>query len=707
MQLKSTIERRLRKRTAQGRQAAQRLRLRPLLLATGIGCISAAGLLMLAPHLILGVFGLAEPSLPPISAGVQIFDRDDQLVCTIYGERDQQPVHLSNVSSAMQHAIIAAEDHDFYQHDGINAISITRAILVDLAAHHALQGGSTISQQLIKNLYFEGRQRTLLDKVAEAIMALDLEKRYSKNDILEAYLNCVYFGHGAYGIESASEYYFGRHANDLNIAQSAFLAGLVTAPSELSKVSNRPRALARQHLVLESMQQLGYAGAPQVQAAKKQKLAFATTSDTASNLSYYTSAVMSQLESDLHARHGSLQGYRVYTCLDPKAQRLAQAALTAGIRRAPPGINQGALVSISVADGGILAMVGGAGSYELNQWNRATSPHTAGSAFKPFVYLAGLCEGALLPDTILDDQPLVITQPGAPIWRPRNFDGQFMGPMTIRKALSLSRNTCAVEVAQMVGPQAICQYAHQAGITSRLDPTMSLALGSCAVSPLEMANAYATLARGGKYMDAYLIRRVEDNKGNIVERFAPRSQQVFPGEPVAQLVDALQDVVEHGTGMQARLSDRPVAGKTGTADEARDLWFVGFTADTVTAVWGGNDEDKPVPGHASGGSVMASVFQQYMRNYYRAHNLAVAQFVPPQHPLLGENQPAPFFPQAEGFLHSLFGVPQPAPAPSGVREYGRSQGGIAQADPSQDGAAADSKPRKPGLWHRFMRWLSL
>jgi penicillin-binding protein 1A len=676
---------------------------------------SVGGLLLLGAALVLAVVsqpsifirlsGLPEPKLPTIEHGIEIFDRNDQLVCTIYGDRDQHPVHLSNISRHMQQAILAAEDHDFYQHDGVNVISILRAILVDVTAGHPLQGGSTISQQLVKNLYFEGRQRTIVDKFAEALMALELEKHYSKKAILEAYLNCVYFGHGAYGIDSASQYYFGKHASDLDIGQSAFLAGLVTAPSELCKTSNRQRALSRQHLVLESMRQVGYASAAQIKEAENHKLAFATTSDTASKLSYYTSAVINLLQQKLQWDNDACPGYRIYTYMDPQAQRQAQAALAAGIKRAPQGINQGAVVSISVADGGIIAMVGGAGSYELNQWNRATSPHTVGSAFKPFVYLAGLGQGTLQPDTILDDKPLSFNLPGASAsWNPRNFDGKFMGPLTIRQALALSRNTCAVEVAQMVGPEMICSYAHRAGITAKLEPNLSLALGSCAVSPLELANAYATLARGGEYMDACLVRRLEDAKGNIIEQFTPRRRQVFQSEPVAQLVDALQDVVRRGTGSQARLADRAVAGKTGTADAARDLWFVGFTPDTVTAVWGGNDEDNPVKGHVSGGSVMASIFQQYMRNFYSTHPIVATNFPAPACPLADDTQPLTFMPKGHDFWHSLFGSPQ---GNSGVRESGAFPEKFSGASDAIAQQQERSAVRKPSVWRRFARWLDL
>jgi penicillin-binding protein 1A len=680
--------------------------LQPILMGALLLAASVAAFVLYKPASLLSLLNLRPVQLPKSGKGVAIYDRNDQITCTIYGERNQEPVHLQAISQNLKQAFIAAEDHDFYSHEGVNPLSVLRAVLVDISRGHPLQGGSTISQQLVKNLYFEGKKRNLPDKMAEAVMALDMERRYNKDEIFESYLNCVYFGNGAYGIERASEQYFGKHALQLDTAQSAFLAGLVNAPSELSQPENRTKAIARQQLVINSMRDLGYLDGTLAEKAKHEKLIFHSQLSGAQRYRYYTNAVLQLLKHDFGDGDIYTRGYRVYTYLDPQAQHLAESALTAGIGRAPRGINQGALVSISVADGGILAMVGGAGPYDYNQWNRATSAHTAGSAFKPFVYLTGLISGALTPDMILEDAPLQIKQPGSPLYSPRNFDGQFLGPITIRKALALSRNTCAVRVAQAVGPEAIVNVAHAAGITSPLDTNLALALGSSAVTPLEMANAYATLARDGEYVDAKMVRRVEDADGKPIKQYLQQRHIAFAPEPVAQLVDALQDVVRIGTGKAAALHDRPVAGKTGTADAARDIWFIGFTPDTVTSVWGGNDDNLPVSGRVSGGSVMASIWHDYMRNFYRTHNIAPSEFVSPENPLIDDSQPVLLpEPAPGGFFDGLFGAPLPAPGTA------QSQAPQSQWPPTAPNMNSDDQPpfqppppksRRKGFLKRFL-----
>jgi penicillin-binding protein 1A len=707
MNPRSTIQRQLKR--ANVRKPLRKLRMRPLVTSLLLIIVGLFTFVTLLPSAALTLMGMPQPQLPAWGKGVAIYDRNDNKVCTIYGERDQEPVPLKEISPNMQHAIIAAEDHDFYSHDGINLISIARAVMVDLAAHHALQGGSTISQQLVKNLYFEGKKRNLLDKVFEAAMAMSMEKRYSKEKILEAYLNCVYFGNGAYGIERAGEEYFGKHASELDLAQAAFISGLVTAPSELSRSDNRSHAIARQHIVLNSMKELGFITSDQLEQARNENLQFHPQTNSARKYKYYTAEVIQLMRQELGDNDLYAHGYHVYTYLDPAAQRLAERTLAAGIKHAPHGINQGALVSISIPDGGVVAIVGGAGSYDSNQWNRALSPHTAGSAFKPFVYLAGLSRGTLAPDTMLDDEPLEIRQVGSAVYRPRNYDGQFLGPITIRKAIALSRNIPAVRVAQAVGPGAVVDIAHQAGIVSPLDANLSLALGSSAVSPLEMANAYATLARGGQYLDAIMVRRIEDTQGHVLKEFKQQQKQVFDPEPVAELVDALQDVVQRGTGTRARLFDRPVAGKTGTADAAKDIWFIGFTPDMVTAVWGGNDDNKPVPGHVSGGTVMAGIWSDYMRTFYREHHIPPGEFTQPEHPLMDESEPLHVLPAPADIFNRLFGPifgHEPAPP---VREYhwgpSQQQDSGYSAQPAPEPEPAPPR-RKRSLLHRFLDWFN-
>lgn len=707
-----TIKRHIKKRRTP-RRIVRSIKTKPLLLAAAASC-SVLLLLLSMPWMALRIAGLDRPSIPIVGEGLRIYDRYDHPVCTIFGERDQQLVKVKNISEHIPKAFLAAEDHDFYLHGGVNILAITRAILVDISHGQPIQGGSTISQQLIKNLYFEGKKRGLREKIIEAFMAMDIEKRYNKEQILEAYLNHVYFGRGVYGIQRASEAYFGKHPGKLTLAEAAFLAGLVTAPSELGQPSNLKRAVVRQQLTLNSMRELKYATAAQVEAAKKEKLVFKTYTNPARRYRHYVAEVVEFVKDQLHSGDVYQRGYRVYTNMDAKAQDLAERMVARGIKSAPAGINQGALVSIDVENGGIIALVGGRNPKD--EWNNALNPHTAGSAFKPFVYLAGLTNGVLQPDSLLDDEPLEIRQAGGQPYRPKNYDGSFLGRITIRKAIALSRNTCAVRVAQAVGPSEIIKAARQAGITSKLDENLSLALGSSAVTPLEMANAYATLARSGEYVEPQLVRQITDERGNTIKNYEQRREQVFEREPVAQLVDALQDVVEKGTGTRARLFDRPVAGKTGTSDAGKDIWFVGFTPDMVTAVWGGNEDNKPVKGRVTGGTIMAKIWHNYMSAYYREHDIPPGEFPQPENPLMEEPQPIHIWPypsQIFTFVEGWFpfvqqqiirrpNVVQWAPP---TRYSETPYGQMRHEDDDSDDKGNGRKGKKRGILKKFKDWL--
>ncbi|RTL35660.1 MAG: PBP1A family penicillin-binding protein [Candidatus Melainabacteria bacterium] len=569
----------------------------------------------------------------PIEA-IQLFDRNDHMICTVEGDEDRRVVPLNQISLQMQQAMLAAEDHHFYEHHGVNVMSIIRASLANLQAGHVVEGGSTITQQLVKNLFFTEAQRTMDRKVKEAFVAYELEHRYPKERILEMYLNQVYFGNNAYGIERAASRYFNKTAAELTVAQASFLAGLVKAPSELGTQANRKAAISRQHEILDKMVEYGYITANQANTAKKQQLVFKKGANPLQKYPYYVSHVLETLRDRFSQAEMRRQGLRVYTNLDPQAQEIAEKTLAADIAKAPKGVTQAALVSVSVQDGAVIAMVGGVGDFWKHQFNRATNPHTAGSSFKPFVYLTALLKGVLTPDSIIEDTPLVIHQPyGLPDYAPKNFDHRFLGRIPLRKALALSRNVCSVRIAQLVGIDSVVETAREAGITTKLEPNLSLALGSSAVTPLDMAGAYATFARMGVAIKPQVLRRIENNRGQVIEVFQASVDKVFPVEPVARLVSMMQDVVKFGTGTGAKLDDRPVAGKTGTADAAKDIWFVGFTPDMVTALWGGNDENLPIKGnHVTGGDVMAKIWKHYNEAYYIAHPAPAGSFVPPSAP---------------------------------------------------------------------------
>lgn len=584
------------------------------------------------------IFSVAQVKLPTLvesKSGVFIYDRDGKYVCTMHHERDVKPVPLEKMSIHMRNAVVAIEDRHFFEHEGIDVGGIVRASIKNYQAGKIVEGASTITQQLVKCLYLDPDDRTYRRKFREAIMAVNVDLNYSKKKILEAYLNEIYFGDGVYGVERAAQNYFNKHASQLNLQESTYLASLIKAPSYLALPENRPEVSLRQHAILDSMVECGFIKKAEADEAKLQRLVF-HEGPPAYPFPNYINCVMAVLKRELGDKLWA-NGWKVYTNLDTKAQAIAEKSLNKGIKKAPKGINQGALVSMSLKDGALLSIVGGVGKYDQIQWNRALAKHTAGSSFKPFVYLAALEQGIIGPNTMVNDSPMVIKSKGAPDWEPKNFDRRFNGWMPVRTALAQSRNVCAVRVAQEVGMNSVVMTARAAGITSQLETYPAVALGSCAVTPMEMATAYATLARGGIYMAPQVLRSVQYEDGRQYKVYRATPSANLSSEAVAQLVDVMQDVVKRGTATRAALKGIAVAGKTGTADGARDLWFIGFTPDTVTAVWGGNEQNKPVRGGLSvtGGAVMAAIWKDYMSQFYQIHKPPVGiAFLPPSKELI-------------------------------------------------------------------------
>jgi 1A family penicillin-binding protein len=561
---------------------------------------------------------------------IEIYDYKDEFVGVLQGEEDRQVVKLSQISDYAIQAVLAAEDSEFFKHHGFSLTSIGRALATNIKAGRVVQGGSTISQQMVKNLFIKEDQRyerTMSRKVKELLIAFEVENRYSKEKILEIYLNQVYFGNLAYGIERASQRYFSKPASKLTLLEASYLAGLLTAPTYMSK--NLKAALERQRYVLQKMFDNGYINKQDYDKALKSKLEFKYSKGNMSLFPFYFSYVEQQLMKRYSANELKSLGLKVYTALDPIAQKLAEESLDIGIKNAAYGINQGALVTIDVETGEIRALVGGVGDYWSNQYNRATGPHTLGSAFKPFVYLTAFAEGLIDPSTIIVDDELRIpdvSQPGG-FWVPQNFDEEYHGSMTVRAALTFSRNIPAIKTAMKAGMDDIIDTAHKAGLTSKMEPVLSTALGSAAFSPLEVATAYSTLARGGVFVEPILIRKVVDRKGKVMEVNKANPKSKLSEIHVSQLVSILKDVVKFGTGTLGNIPNREVAGKTGTADGSRDIWFVGFTPDYVTSVWCGNERNKEVLSrYATGGSTPAWVFQDYMTKLYDARPEPVRDF---------------------------------------------------------------------------------
>ncbi|MBX9941563.1 MAG: PBP1A family penicillin-binding protein [Candidatus Obscuribacterales bacterium] len=552
---------------------------------------------------------------------IAIYDKDDQLIESVDAGLPRTVIAYKDLPRVLVLALMAAEDKHFFEHHGVSPQGILRAVLANAKAMQMKEGGSTITQQLAKNLFFLDVKRTGIVKIAEMIVANRLEDKFSKEEILSLYLTEIYFGEGARGIEQAAQTYFGKSANALNLQESAFLAGIIRSPSYLGQKSHRKAAIERQRQVLQAMQESNYITMEAMMRAEATPLEFrrARVKEKAypfTKFPYFTSYVLEQVRGSFSEHAIGLNGLKIYTTLDPVAQTLAEKTLAQEIRRAPLGIEEEALVALSTKDSAIRALVGGAHDFWQNQWNCAVNPHTAGSSIKPFIYLTAFMAGIMTPESTVLDAPFEMEDQGGK-WTPKNFDGKYLGNITVRDALMQSRNMCTIRVTEQVGIKSVISTLDAAGIKSKMSPTLALALGSSAVTPLELAGAYATLARGGLATPPWTIRRIEDARGKIISYYQPSICRVFPQEQVTWLTDILQDVVARGTGTLARL-DRPTAGKTGTADKAKDIWFVGFTPDMVTCVWGGGDEKKDLGRNVTGGTVMARVFRNFNERFYQA-----------------------------------------------------------------------------------------
>ncbi len=553
---------------------------------------------------------------------IEVYDYQDKFVGVLQGKEDRQVVKLNQISPYAIQAVLAAEDSEFYKHGGFSLSSTARAMMSNMKAGRVVQGGSTITQQMVKNLFInedERYKRTISRKVVELLISLEVESRYPKDKILEVYLNQVYFGNLAYGIERASQRYFSKPSSQLNIEEAAYLASLLTAPSQLSK--DLKAAMQRQKYVLSKMLENGYISKKEYEKASKAKLNFRYTKGNFALFPYYFSYVEQLLAKRFNRNELQTIGLKIYTGLDPKAQVLAEQMLEEGIKSAASGINQGALVSIDIGTGQVRALVGGVGNFWEHQYNRAVNVHTIGSAFKPFVYLTAFMKGVVDPSTVIEDEEIRIPDSSLPsgYWIPQNFDEEFHGPITVKAAIVYSRNIPAVKVAMKTGIPNIIDTAKLAGIKTEMQPLLSLALGAQAFTPLEVADAYSTLARGGVHIEPIIIRKIVDTKGKVLEDNKAVTKNSLPERYVDQLVNILQDVVEYGTGAMAKIPNRPAAGKTGTADGSRDTWFIGFTTDYVTAVWCGNEKNREVgSSYATGGATPAWVWREFMTKYYEA-----------------------------------------------------------------------------------------
>jgi penicillin-binding protein 1A len=586
---------------------------------------------------------LLKTYVPPQTT--YIYDIKGKELAAIHGEANREVVPLERMAHSLKLAVLAIEDSHFYTHRGINIGGIVRALMANWRSGQIVEGGSTLTMQLVKNILLSPEQ-VLSRKVAEAVLAMRLEQVFRKDELLELYLNQVYWGHNNYGAETAARTYFGKSAWELTLAEGALMAGLIQAPEFYSPfapanqpfcqdrpLTNRCPAKQRQLVVLERLEQLGWITPEEAQAARLEPIYLnQITSFQPSRLPYVTDLALQEL----HAKFGQdvMQrgGLRVQTTVDAELQRTAEKIIRESyvrLRQQGWGSSQLqlALVAVDPRTHYIKAIVGGV-DYRKSQFNRAfQAQRQPGSAFKPFVYYAALASGNYTPESYVSDSP-VSYRDGSEWYSPRNYDGSFWGDTTLRQALAASRNVPAVRLGKAVGMERVVQVCRTLGITSPMLPVTSLPLGAVDLTPLEMANAYATFASNGWYAEPSVILQAQDQSGQLEWKNIPQPKLVLDPWAAASLNSMLQTVIESGTGTAAHIG-RPAAGKTGTTSSERDIWFVGYVPQLAAAVWIGNDDYQPLGGGATGGVLAAPIWRQFMLAALKG--VPVEAFTPPSH----------------------------------------------------------------------------
>lgn len=631
--------------------------------------------------------GSLEQYVPPLVTNVT--DTNGQPVGEFFTER-RTNVPLTEIPVDLRKAVMAIEDTEFYGHWGVNPRAIMRAMIANLVAGRVVQGGSTLTQQLAKTIFLT-RERTLDRKLKELLLTLQIENRYSKDEILQLYLNQIYFGAGAYGVEGAARWYFGKRAPGLNLAESALLAGLVRSPNRYSPVTDAERAKDRRATVLRRMRDLNFITEAEEKEANEEPISNVALGRKEKEAHYFLEEVKMALAPKYGEERLEQGGLQIRTTVDIKYQRAAekfleqhlanfdlqygtatlkeyndhllksttdQAALASLVLSTTPPTIQGALIMMDVHTGAIRAMVGGR-DFKTSQFNRARqAKRQPGSSFKPFIYGAAM-EGNFTAATVVDDYPLVyIDLESDPtllaeattyalihaaildnlqmndadlaaleenerretlkkFWRPQNFDGKFMGPLTLRRGLQMSRNLISIRIIDSIGPRAVARFAKAAGIKSWMNPVLSLALGTSVVSLEELTSAYGTLASGGLYAAPYMVERISDRRGNILEETAPKVESRMSPQSAFLITSLMKGVVDRGTGYYARRLGRPLAGKTGTTQDQRDLLFIGFSPDIVCGVWIGYDDFRPLKKGLTASAIAVPLWTDVMREVFR------------------------------------------------------------------------------------------
>jgi len=557
-------------------------------------------------------------NLPDIQPALtsHIYDIKGNEIAVVHAEEDREPVKSEEIPENLKKAFLATEDVRFYQHIGIDYRGVMRAMWENITHRAVAEGGSTITQQLARNAYLN-QERTFSRKIQEMFLALKIEHRHTKEEILEMYLNQIYFGRGVYGIQAASKYYFNKNVKDLDLNECAMLAGIPKSPNHYSPLNNLEEAQKRKAVVLQQMAKYGFISSSTAQKTAKQEIHLVQSAPKEVGDAYYFINYVKQTIIDKYGDDGLYKGgLKIYTTLDMDMQRAAEAAM-----KNLPEMNeanglkqpQGALVAIEPHSGYIKAMVGGRGTDLFNR--AALAERQPGSAFKPFVYAAAL-ESGYTPDSIVADTPF--TKYG---WNPQNYDRNFYGSVPLSSVCAQSLNVATVRVADDIGIDKVIKYARDMGISTlvlegeRNDVNLSTALGGITrgVTPLELTSAYCTFANKGVYAKGTPIVKVLDKDGNVLEEYPnpASSRRVLKEENAANLDSMLQGVVSHGTGTRANIGGH-VAGKTGTTSEYHDAWFVGYVPDLVVGVWIGTDDNQTM-GTMTGGTLPADIWRIFMK----------------------------------------------------------------------------------------------
>lgn len=626
-----------------------------------IGIFSAAGILtasVMMRKILSDIPSIDKMDEYTPSLTTYVYDINNQVIAEFSVEK-RAILPLSKIPVDMQNAVIAMEDQNFFRHWGISPRGIARSLLRDILHQRKAQGGSTITQQLSRGIFLKP-EKTVTRKIKEIVLALQIERNFSKSEILTLYLNQIYLGNGVYGVQSASKLYFGKDVTDMTLGECALLTGLIPSPERFSPFNNMERAKQRRSLVLQRMLAERFITAEEVKAAEAEPVPAERSVVSAGHGAYFVEYVRQQLEPKYGVAQLWKGGLKIYTTLDlamqvpaeeimekhlakydqdaaknreaeEKNKEKAEEGKEEGVEKASATL-QGAFLILDTRTGAIKAMIGGR-NYRESKFNRATqSARQAGSTFKPFVWMAALQNG-YTPASMVEDTPMAYYYDGKDwrllegatdqysidlaiepfvgnkdfkIWVPNNYDGKFKGTITARQGLELSRNLSSIYLVTRVGPTLVADVGHRAGIKRHLEAVPSIGLGTSIVSTMEMASAFSTFANGGIHATPFGVLRVTDNGGRVLEESVPEETEAFSPQLSYVLVNMMKGVVQRGTGAYASRLKRPIAGKTGTSQDSKDMWFIGMTPDLTAAAWMGYDDfmSLPMKDWTGGGTVV-------------------------------------------------------------------------------------------------------